>query len=219
MWRRDAGADRDAARVAWEALYLRGCGDYDAATRLIERSLNRWPDSGALRCCRGLLLLDRREFQPARDVFRDLAARESDPAEEAAYLSGVAWTELLWGKDLDEADRLSEEVYRRYPWAPFVAGVRGAVLAEQGRFLEAGPMLRRGLRGWNDEPTATAALLACLAMVQAWNGEPSQARRALQRARRIDPTCPVLEWVAARILRIAPGKHEVDAVPTTTDCD
>ena len=177
-----------------EAQELSEQGDDDAAQRVLEEAARRVPDSYALRNSLALVLLNRKRWDEARQVF--LALLEEEPPQPEYRLlmrNNVAWASFCARRDelRAEADAHSAAVFARFKQAAWAQGTRGAVLFWLGRFEEAEGLLERAYTG-NSMKSQRAANACCLAMSLAARGRLPEAERWLERAQANHPACWML---------------------------
>lgn len=181
-----------------QAAQLRSEHRFDAALAAVEEGLRELPGDAQLTSLLGVVLTEVGRSEEAHALFRGQLATDLPEPERAVTLSNVAWCDFLSGRDelLDEAEQCSEEALRLLAWLPPVQGTRGAVLVWSGRAAEALPLLRQAFEG-----AGSAEDRACVACVQAMahhqRGELDQAKHYLERARSLDPACPLLERAGA----------------------
>jgi predicted Zn-dependent protease len=122
------------------------------------------------------------------------------PADRAVVLSNLAWCDFLSAQDerLDEALQCSQEALAQLGWLPAVQSTRGAVLVWSDRASEALPLLLQSYQGAK-APSDRAAVACVLALAYASVGRREDAKNALEQARALDVTCPLLPRAEAAV--------------------
>lgn len=176
-------------------------GDYAGARKWVEKGLALYPDNETLLNWLGVIQLDLREYEPARECFQNLLHRDSkQPLLRPLMLNNIAYTNALLGGDelIKEADSLSQEAMAAIGWMPAVKGTRGTVLCALGRFDEGIPLLQESMA--QAEQTNHKAQNACfIAEAEARRGNLVVARTYLEEARKLDPKCPLLKRAEAAL--------------------
>jgi tetratricopeptide (TPR) repeat protein len=143
-----------------------------------------------------------RRWDDAIDASR--AALAEDPSADLRRLLGNVLAFALAHRagpgDLDEADRISSELYTGDPGQPGLADTRGLVLLRLGRAAEAVDPLERSATDRALPERARAEVLARLAVARYGAGDPHGGRRDLARAIGVDATDPD---VAAAVRAVA----------------
>ena len=124
------------ARFALEGMYHHEKHQNAEALMWIEQGLANFPDNFLLLNWRGILLLEQKHFEAARDCFKTLLARpENPPAVRGLILNNVAYVDALLGGSelLAEADRYSQEAMSLIGWLAAVKGTRGTTMLESGK--------------------------------------------------------------------------------------
>lgn len=176
-------------------------GKPSEALEWYEKGLRAYPASAVLKNDRGVARLRLGLHELARESFLELRGLEKlKPEIRALAHNNVAVVDLYLlpaRKDLlPEADRESEEARRLMGWLPAIKGTRGAVLIELGR-TEEGLKLAREAFEANEIPAAKAFNAAYLALGLKALGRTDEARKYLEQARALDPTCGLLSRVSA----------------------
>lgn len=170
-------------------------GDLARAREFFKAVLIVSPEDPVILSSYGLLLLKERDYAGARALFQNLSARENlEPALKYLFLNNLAWADYLTGDPelLKEADEASAQAYQNLFWITPIKGTRGAVLLALGRVEEAVPFLKEALE--QNQTAGNQALNACmLAMAEKKRGNPEEARKYLELARKLDPDCALLE--------------------------
>jgi tetratricopeptide (TPR) repeat protein len=169
--------------------------DLKGAQDWCNRGLALFPGNFHLLCTQGLLCLDQKNYEGARQIYLPLLARETRPGPKRdLILNNLAYADALTGdaKFLPEADACSKEAYERAPWLPHIAGTRGTVLVDLGQFAAGIKLLEKSLL--KEKSPASKAAHAChLAIAYARFGDRKQADNYLKLARQLDPHCALLE--------------------------
>lgn len=157
------------------------------------RSLH--PGSVIMDSLLGAALIGLREYDQARLIYLDLVQRPDVPPEHRAMdHNNLAWAALMLGRpDLRaEADQMSAAAYAALPWSPPILGTRGYALMETGD-VEGGLALTRMAFERDTRPRNRASQACLLAMGTARRGDRAGGARFLEMARRLDPSCELLE--------------------------
>lgn len=189
--------------------------DLDGAQRWCEAGLEALPRDVVLRQLLGFVQHRRRDYERARQVWKEALADARAPAAQYLLQSCIAWVDVLVGGEdrLAEADRLSRELSLVSDAAQ--RHTRGAVLLRLGRLDEALPLLKARLYlGGPKHPRDIAACHALLAVATALAGERDAAARHLETARAADPACELLGDAEAEVAAI--GRPRVIASPGRT---
>lgn len=178
-----------------EGLEARERGRFQEAKGWFERAAASAPENAATLNGLAVSLLDLREYDKSRRLLQSLVERDDNPPDfHSDFCNNLAWVDLLIGTEdlVQEALHYSELAIARKPWASNYKGTRGAALACSGD-LEAGiGLLQEALReNYSPEERACNASMLALAMLK--QGDDGQARRYLEKARRLDANCPLLE--------------------------
>jgi hypothetical protein len=198
-----------------ESLRLTGAGRYEEATALLRERLARDAGRVELRLVLANALIASRGWREGRElllgVWRELRPPESaaDFVRRGVVANNIAWTDVLLGEPalLEEADHFSAEAMRLTPWSFAVMNTRGCVLVEMGRLGEGTPLIRAAMAG--TEQSDSKACCACyLAVAASRGGDAPEARRLLEVARRLGPTCDVFPYAERVLAAGAAGKGE-----------
>src|SRR5262249_49727221 len=141
------------------------------------------------------------QFARSRENLLPLLTRDDlHPILRPHVLDTIAWANLMRGEPelLVETDTFSKEAYEAQPWSSYFAGTRGAVLVELNQ-TEAGIKLLRIALEKNKDAYNKAVNASYLALGEARLGDSDAAQTLLETARRLDPSCPVLERIAGRV--------------------
>lgn len=183
--------------------------DYEEARNWVEKGLALYPDNEWLLGWRGVISLDLREYEKARECFFKLLHRESkQPLMRALMLNNIAYADALIGGEelLKEADEFSREAMTAMSWMPAIRGTRGTVLAAMGRFEEALPMLHEAMQQ-ADSLNHKATNACTISMAEARRGNFDIARNFLEEARKLEPKCHLLSR-AESVLRQVDTKSD-----------
>ncbi len=183
-----------------EGLESRERGRLDEAIDWFQRGIDQYPQEFCNHSGLGLALIDRQQYDAAKECF---AAAQQCPAlaadVEAVLWNNIAWADLLIGnsESIAEADRLSQQAVERIPGMAEARSTRGCVLVELGQ-LDEGIALIGPVQVFGD--AATRALkCGYIALAHARGGRPEQADDYLRRARGLDSECPLLGKVEQEI--------------------
>ncbi len=197
----DAIANLMAARFALEAMNCHEKHQYADALVWIEQGLARYPENILLLNWRGILLIECRDYEAARDCFTKLLNREGNlPTVRGLMLNNIAYVDaLLGGTDrLAEADRFSQEAMSLIGWIPAVKGTRGTTLLEMGRTEDALPLLRESME--QAENSSGKAQNACfISLGETRRGNLAESRKYLDEAKRLAPACFLLDRTEAAL--------------------
>ena len=186
------------------------------AKAIFREGLEKYPENSFLRNGLGIACLELGQFREARSIFTSLLNRnEASKLLHAVLLNNLAYADILCDRHglLEEADNLSLQVYRNFPWVPAFKRTRGIILVELSRIDEGIALLRQAMEG-NEEPRSIAVDAAYLAIAEARKGSVERAKQYLIAARQLDSRCPVLP-LAQSELSEALGRfaHETVSVP------
>jgi tetratricopeptide (TPR) repeat protein len=194
-----AGPDRAAASHAngfcLESALCLEKKQFAEAQAWLEKGLALYPDNLQLLAALGLGLLHQRKFKDAREtLLRILPRTDKERLFRALMLNNIAYTDALIGGPelLIEADRYSLEALAILSWHPAFKGTRGTVLLGLGKVDEAMPLLREAMQ-MHENPSNQAQNACWLAIAEARRGHPEAGRKYLAGARKLDPTCFLLE--------------------------
>lgn len=189
-------AELGAASFLAEGHSLEARGRLAEAVRWAEEAVAAYPNAAQPRLSLGFFLVYAGELARAQACFAE-ALRQPDMIPELLPLAqnNLAWSIAARGvrEALDEADGLSRQAYERLGWQAAIAGTRGAVLVEQGRFEEGLELLERALaRPEELLPMARASYLCSRAMALAALGRASEGAALVAEAEGLEPRCPFL---------------------------
>jgi len=173
------------------------------AQERMRRSIDAGKHEHALKLGRSLLRIDPRNPSVARDVAACLAelgrweeaieayqfVHELAPNESAAWI-GLAKVRFRGLRDFDEAARDLERAAALRPDDPALDGIRGDLLHEQGRFVEAEQAYRRAIEAGEQSPSYLLGWSSALNRL----GQLDAARDAVERAIRLDPSNPIAHF-------------------------
>lgn len=176
------------------------------ALESVREGLASYPDDPQLTSLLGVALVQTGDCEGARDAFRCLLGMDPSPVDRALALSNLAWCDFLSGRDerLDEALQCSQEAFEQLGWMPPVQNTRAAVLVWADRASEALPLVLRSYRG-AEAPTDRATVACVVALAYASIGRRDEAKHALEQARDLDATCPLLPRAEAAVSGARPG--------------
>jgi tetratricopeptide (TPR) repeat protein len=184
-----------AARFALEAMGRYEKHQIADALNWIDQGLARLPANFLLLNWRGILLLEQRQFEAARDCFKMLLARtDNPPSVRALMLNNIAYVDALLGGSelLHEADLYSQEAISLIGWLPAVKGTRGTTLLESGKIEDALVLLHESME--HADSSSGKAQNACfISMGEARRGNLTESRKYLDEARKLMPECFLLE--------------------------
>jgi len=167
---------------------------YGDARAWLEKGLEIYPRNFALLNWLAIVLIDLKDYAQSRVLSLKLLEHpELTGASRALMLNNIAYVDiLLGGTDLvAEADRFSQEAMSSLGWLAPVKGTRGCVLLELGDVENAIPLLRQAMDE-ADQVSGKAQNACFLAIAEARRGRPTEAKKFLEEARRLDPTCFLL---------------------------
>lgn len=126
---------------------------------------------------------------------------ELEKKVEAVVSNNLAWADLhlLDASLIDEARARAAIAHGLLPWQAFVASTYGCVEALHGDADAAIVALRRSIAAQHRKRTRASAL-AAMAMAYARLGNQKESEEALAGAAAVDPNCPLLQIVRARLL-------------------
>ncbi len=179
---------------AFECEEFRKQKKYEAAKQICSEGLKNLPNNTQILNNLAILLLDLKEYDNARDIFRTLLDRDDIRKEVKILLkNNMAFTNLLIGRPdrLPEADAYSAEAYGDAPWNPAFKGTRGSVLVETGK-LEEGITLLKESMSLTDEVQGKALNAAYIAVGEMKKGNAQESKRYYDLAKKFDPDCPLL---------------------------
>ncbi len=197
-------------RRAWHAYYFAqeasaASEDHreSDAQNWCEQGLNLYPADPTLLAVLATTQIRLGDFHSARRHLSMLLVRQDlDPTARLVILNNLAWADLMLGSPdlLSEADAFSAEAWTALPWMPGLCGTRGAVLVERGELDEGIRLLRTALEK-NKDPYNRAVNACFLALGEARRGDDAAAQRYLETAGKVDPSCPVLPRIRAKVTR------------------
>ncbi len=200
--------DNHAAWFLIEALELQRKGQPVEAIAWIEKGLQLYPENINLQNCNGIFLIEAREYEKARECFLKLLSQTNNPlTTQAFFQNNIAYVDALSGRAdlLAEADDFSQKTLAILGWHPAIKGTRGTVLLELGDFDQAIPLL---LAAMNEQvEISNKAQNACfISIAEAKRGDLTAGKKYLDEARRLMPTCFLLER-AENVLKNIPQKE------------
>jgi Flp pilus assembly protein TadD len=199
--------EADAIRHSAEAIHAMRRGDHATAVRWARTGLDAHPGHGQLCNVLGAALIGAHDFDGARAHLLEMLSKDGsdEPHLRAMDLNNLAWADLMSGDRtrLDEALACSADAYRMLGWHPAVSGTRGYALIQLGELDDGLALAQRAYDGHRE--AENRALTACtIAIGAARRGDRVRATRMLERARRHDPVCPLLERAASEVDRLTP---------------
>lgn len=156
------------------------------------QGLSEYPEQPLLKNALGVVRLQLGEFGEARTIFAQLLEK-SDATNKilhALLLNNLAAADILFDRQglLEEADTLSAQVYRSFPWIPAFKGTRGSILMELGELDEGIALLKQAMEE-HEKPYGKAIAAAYLAIAEARRGNIECAEQYLDTALQFDATC------------------------------
>jgi hypothetical protein len=176
--------------------------DSDASLRWAEEALRKFPGDPTFRDMLGNSLGRKKRYRDAREIFLSLLSSDEAKKPLFKYIisNNLAYADLC-AQDPDllaEAEKYSGDAYRQIRWLPEIVGTRGAVLVELGKLEEGIALLREAIGKQKD--VRSCAINAChLAVAEYRAGRPAESRRYVERARKFDPECFLLEQTAREV--------------------
>ena len=174
-------------------------GDKNEALRMAENAFQSSHKSNLVKSMLNVLTLESGNFEKANRLCRQfLEETEFSEQERSALKNNLAFGLFLSGdtKDLDEADRLSEEALLAVPMSLSLISTRGSVLVEMGRIVE-GLNLLEDERFIIDRASNQSSVLAMRAKAYLKSGDEDRARKMIRKARKLDPDNLVLKKVCS----------------------
>ncbi|MEO5712356.1 MAG: site-2 protease family protein [Luteolibacter sp.] len=196
---------RHAAGFVLEAAVLHEKGDYEGGRGWVEKGLALYPDNEALLSWYGVITLELGKYDQARECFIRLLNRKNrQPLMRPLMLNNIAYANALVGGDdlLKEADAFSQEAMAAMSWMPAIRGTRGTVLVAMGRFEEGLPLLHESMSEATS-PNHKAKNACTIAEAECRRGNLSAARMYLEEARKLEPSCSLLDRVESILNREA----------------
>jgi len=191
------GESTDRAHASWyvmEGATAHQKSQYAEARDCFAKGLEIYPGNLLLVDWLGIVLFDLREFAQARSCFlRLLEHPELNAAGRAIILNNIAYADVLIGDAhlLAEADRYSQEAMKNFGWMAPVKGTRGCVLLELGQIEPAITLLLEAMK--ENDLASSKSLNACsLAIAEARRGKPTEGRKFIEEARRLNHACFLL---------------------------
>lgn len=184
-----------ATRFALEAMSCHEKHQNAAALTWTEQGLASFPGNLLLLNWRGILLLEQKSYEAARDCFKMLLDRADNPPDvRALMLNNIAYVDALLGGSefLAEADRYSQEALSLIGWVPAVKGTRGTTLLELGKIDDALVLLHESMEH-ADNSNGKAQNACFISMGEARRGNLDQSRKYLDEAKKLMPDCFLLE--------------------------
>ena len=178
---------------------------YQQAKTSYLHGLSEYPENNILKNDLGVAYLLIGEFEESRKIFSQLLEK-SDRSKKQLHvilLNNLACANLMCDREelLKEADTLSDQVYKSYPWVPAFKGTRGSVLVESGRFDEGIALLKEAMEV-NEDPQKKATNASYIAIAEARKGNIESARQYFTTARELDADCQLLDKVQNEINRL-----------------
>lgn len=121
----------DENHAAWfliEGLELRRLCEPVEALVWVENGLKLYPENVPLQNLYGVLLIESKDYEKARECFLKLLSRENNPPVMLAlFQNNIAYLDALIGRSnlLAEADELSQKALASLGWHPSIKGTRG----------------------------------------------------------------------------------------------
>lgn len=197
------------ARFALEAMDCHEKHQVAKALAWIEQGLARFPTNFLLLNWRGILLMEQKNYEAARDCFKMLLARaDNTPSVRALMLNNVAYVDALLGgsERLAEADHYSQEAMSLIGWMPAVKGTRGTTLLESGKIEDALVLLHESMEH-TDSSSGKAQNACFISMGEARRGNLAQSRKYLNEATKLMPDCFLLERATNEFQDAAAKQH------------
>lgn len=177
-------------------------GQFEDAQACYRNGLMNHPDHFSIKNGLGVALLELGEAKEARIIFTQLLEKEeSNKLLHATVLNNLAYANILYDRQglLEEADALSAQVYRSFPWVPTFKGTRGVVLTEMGKFDEGINLLKQSMEE-NESPRHKATEAAHIAIAEMKRGNHECAQQYLDAALQFDVNCFLIERVRNELL-------------------
>lgn len=197
VWKMSAGeiAALEASNYLHKIVQLAADKNYLAAVERCETALRDFPENPSIMNLMGVTLIHLCRYHESRDIFSKLLEKAStDKVSKFVFMNNIAYADALIGDTsfLEEADRYSNEVVANLSWLSFAMGTRGTVLVEKGDVEEGIELLKKAFQ--SNDAASDRALNACyLAIAEKKRGNLDEFSRYLQIAKKLDPTCPLLE--------------------------
>jgi tetratricopeptide (TPR) repeat protein len=178
---------------------------YAKAKSAYLQGLAQHPEYPLLRNGLGVVQLEMGEVEEARTIFAQLLD-QSDATNKlfhALLQNNLAYAHLLVDRQglLEEADNLSAEAFRSFPWLPSITNTRAIVLVESGE-LDKGIALLKQAMEESEEFRGKAVNAAYLAIAEARKGKQESAKQYLVMARQFDENCPWIQEAQKELLHM-----------------
>jgi len=179
----------------YEALESLQRGNVQNAERWLTKGTEVYPDNSWRLSVQASILEHQHKYPQARGTYlRALYQLESMPDWQAYLWNAIAWTDLMIADPalLEEAERFSRQAIEEVPWLSAIKGTRGSVLIELGRCDEGVRLVEQAFR--ENDVASQKALNACyLAIAVARQKDKLKAHEYLDKAKKWDLNCPLLE--------------------------
>lgn len=165
-------------------------------------ALNKYPGDRYLLVACSAALLNQHRWSEGREVLLEVLKQpDLEKRVEAVVSNNLAWADLhlLDSRLIDEARMHAATAHGLLPWQAFVSSTYGCVEALHGDPEVAIVALRRSIAA-QDRKRTRASALAAMAMAHARLGNHKESEEALASAAAVDPNCPLLQIVRARLL-------------------
>jgi hypothetical protein len=175
--------------------------DLAAARRWSDEGAQRYPEDALMINTSGYALIAAGDYAAGRAAFRRVLQFENlEEVVRAMGENNVAYANFMLADEAlrAEADEYSAEAYGKIAWEPAVVGTRGAVLLWLGRIDEGIELLKQAMLK-TSERRNKAADAAFIALGEYQRGNPGEAQKYLDLARKLDPNSPALARVLPEI--------------------
>jgi tetratricopeptide (TPR) repeat protein len=172
--------------------------DIPGALQLAQKGLELYPNDLTLVNTLGYVYTHMQDYQKAREIFKSILETQQEIPEMMKYIArnNIAFADVMLEDPslLQEADEYSAQAYQNMKWEPLLAGTRGAVLVANGKYDEGIELLKVAFAKSLDK-SGRASDACFLARAEHRRGDPVEAKKYLEMARKLDPTCILLKKV------------------------
>jgi tetratricopeptide (TPR) repeat protein len=165
-------------------------GSMESAGEILQRGLERYPNSLVINFAMGSLKLENRDFIGARSVYEELLSSDDLESQLRDMIkNNIAWTDLY----LEEEERhqnayeLVSDVYKRNSQTGWANGTLGAAMVQTGKIRDGMGYLSKAFT-INDVDISLAHNACWLSVAHARLGELEEAHRYLEEGRKLHPS-------------------------------
>jgi tetratricopeptide (TPR) repeat protein len=172
--------------------------DFPSALQQVQKGLELYPNDLTLINTLGYVYTHVEDYQRARETFKSILETQQEIPEIMKYIArnNIAFADIMLENPslLQEADEYSALAYQNMKWEPLLAGTRGAVLVAIGKYDEGIELLKVAFAKSLDK-SGRASDACFLARAEHRRGNPVEAKKYIEMARKLDPTCDLIKKV------------------------